>query len=356
VSDSFRAAVVHAATGYVGRGVSCCADVAPAYDPKRTEWCGWFVLKCWRDVGLTTKTWGQIMRHGAIAGWLPTTRSPLPGDMAYVHKPNQHMAVVTKVEGNTIYTADGNSTGGVVCTWKRDRHEFTCFYRMPIPSAVSFSPGKIAPVKAPCESVRDVWLAYSEPLESRVSWMYLDVFGYVTTGVGNLIDTVEQAQRLPWTLDGTVATPAEIGYEWHRVKAKAPGQIAANYRGRLRLSDTAIDAMVWRQFDLNVRMLVGRFPDFAAWPADAQLGIMSLAWAVGAGLTEWPKFCAACTGRDWRTAATESVINSTRNKGVIPRNNAQRRLFDNAAAVESAIVPLDPTVVWWPMSIGVRHE
>ena len=38
----------------------------------------------------------------------------------------------------------------------------------------------------------------SPSLEGRLEFMYLDVKGLVTIGVGNLIDSIADAQRLPW--------------------------------------------------------------------------------------------------------------------------------------------------------------
>jgi hypothetical protein len=46
-------------------------------------------------------------------------------------------------------------------------------------------------------SVRAAWCDFNRSLEGWVSWMYLDVEGLVTTGMGNLIDPVEAAFPLP---------------------------------------------------------------------------------------------------------------------------------------------------------------
>ena len=47
------------------------------------------------------------------------------------------------------------------------------------------------------ESVRRGFIGFSAPFEGRLHYMYLDVKGLVTTGVGNLIDSVGAAQALP---------------------------------------------------------------------------------------------------------------------------------------------------------------
>src|SRR5580704_1499007 len=47
-------------------------------------------------------------------------------------------------------------------------------------------------------SVRDIFPNFSKQFEGRVGWMYLDVKGLVTIGVGNLIDPLPAAVGLPF--------------------------------------------------------------------------------------------------------------------------------------------------------------
>ena len=57
--------------------------------------------------------------------------------------------------------------------------------------------------------VRNAWRRFNEPLEGLTSWMYLDIKGFVTTGMGNLIDPVPAALALTWhDADGMRASPA----------------------------------------------------------------------------------------------------------------------------------------------------
>lgn len=48
------------------------------------------------------------------------------------------------------------------------------------------------------QAVLDVWNDFNRPLEGRVPYMYLDVKGLVTTGLGNLIDSTADAEQLAW--------------------------------------------------------------------------------------------------------------------------------------------------------------
>lgn len=129
--DSLRQSVVEIATSLVGSDYHCCESAAPGYDLSVVSWCQIFWLHCLREAGLTTKTWSDLASSGWVGGWLPTTRDPKPGDLAYINQPKQHGAVVQRVEGYRIYriyTVDGNSTGRVVRLRDRDRHEFDAFY------------------------------------------------------------------------------------------------------------------------------------------------------------------------------------------------------------------------------------
>jgi hypothetical protein len=200
--------------------------------------------------------------------------------------------------------------------------------------------------------VRDLWHLYSEPLEGRVSWMYRDVKGLVTTAVGVLIDPIALAVRLPWRrVDGGSATVGDVAAEWRRVKALPPGLHAAHYRGDVRLTAQSIDDLVQVRLRANDGFLRGTFDAWDDWPADAQLGTLSLAWAVGADLGDWPKFKTACRARRWRVAAIESQIQATSNPGIVPRNEAQRICFRNAARVERAGPELKRSNVYWPLEL-----
>ena len=182
-------------------------------------------------------------------------------------------------------------------------------------------------------SVLSVVDDYQCQFEGRIPWMYLDVKSLVTVGVGNLIDPVARAVDLPFRKpDGALATPAEIYTEWHTVKASdtaAKGAGACRDITTLRLTRPDIDALVEnaaRSFECE---LTGLFPQWETWPANAQLGMLGVAWAVGVGKIKsgFSKFVAACKRMDWATAAQECLVNSLGNPGVVPRNRFNRNLF-----------------------------
>lgn len=182
-------------------------------------------------------------------------------------------------------------------------------------------------------------MSFSEKFEGSLRFMYLDVKGLVTTGIGNLIDSVDEAMALPFCHpDGTPAARSEIAIEWRAVKARQDWKL----RGggvfgtitRLRLTPAGVESLVLSKLDLNDRLLEKRFPDLPDWPADAQLALHSLAWACGTAF-RFPKLEAALKARDWAKAAVECRMNEAGNPGLKPRNVANKLLFENAAKVSA---------------------
>ena len=207
------------------------------------------------------------------------------------------------------------------------------------------------------DSVRSAFRGFYEPFEGAVHWMYLDVRGLVTIGVGNLIDPVEVALALPFhslSAPATVATRAQISEEWHRIKGD-PALAAKGYKAcesltRLRLDDPAVDSLIASRLSDNEALLKKKraFASFDDWPADAQLGLLSMAWALGAGGPEgFSRFTAACEKRDFATAAEECTISEEGNAGVAPRNRANRILFRNAAIIRAG-GGYDPARLYYP--------
>lgn len=202
---------------------------------------------------------------------------------------------------------------------------------------------------------------FSAPLEGRVPCMYCDTFGYVTTGVGNLINALPEALALPWQLaDGSPADKATVAAEWHMLHDN--GQ----HYGRLkwtvyakqlkcRLSDQAIDDLVKRTLSRNEAEFRKRWPSYDTFPADAQLAIISMSWAVGSAFYRKFHNLAGCIDReDWDGAAASCKIRdgldtpakSDDNPGIVPRNARNKFLFHNAALVAKS--GADGGVLYWP--------
>ena len=208
------------------------------------------------------------------------------------------------------------------------------------------------------QSVQDAFMAFSTQFEGKVSFMYLDIKGLVTIGIGNLIDPVGAALSLPFVhkSDGSSASQDEISNEWNTLKSQ-PDLAQKGYKAcepltSLMLTDDSIAQLVTTKLNQFASTLksTNEFSNMDSWPADAQLGLLSMAWAMGPAFgPSWPKFRAACAASDWSAAATNCQMNETGNPGLKPRNTADVLLFTNAAAVQAN--GLDFSVLHWPSSV-----
>lgn len=185
-------------------------------------------------------------------------------------------------------------------------------------------------------AVIEAWAAFSEPLENRLPYMYLDILGYVTTAVGVLVDTELSAMALPWKdRYGKPATSHQIRTEWRALKAR---QDLAQYHHReaarlttIRLTEADIDAIVDQRRAQAAQVLTKRFPEFPAWPADAQLATLSMAWAMGSHFwLKFPLWSGFADKRDWKSCAAAGKIREAGNPGVVPRNQLNRAHFREA--------------------------
>jgi GH24 family phage-related lysozyme (muramidase) len=209
-------------------------------------------------------------------------------------------------------------------------------------------------------AVRQQFIAFSKQFEGRMATMYLDTHAppLVTVGVGNLIDPVAEAVKLPFCWKGPnqphYATALEIEAEWNHVKgrvdlAHSPASIW-NSVTSLFLDDEGIDALVLRRLDANDLILEKRF-GHQSWPADGQLGLHSMAWAMGAGFA-FPLFEQSCRKGDFVSAAAQCRMADAGNAGLTPRNRANYRLFMNAAqVVKNTGGVLRPEVLYYPRAL-----
>ena len=216
------------------------------------------------------------------------------------------------------------------------------------------------------DSVRERWLDFNTPLEARLPYMYLDVKGYVTTGIGNLIDSTKApnqaptdaersaslatAGRLRWlrNSDGGSAEPDEIAAEWDTVKSRMDlAQLGGGHFAppvtTLFIDDDEIERIVFERLDQMESFLKNRppFADFDNWPADAQLGLLSMSWGMGPAFN-FPRFQSYVANHKWTEASDECRFKPDRGT-IIQRNDLNQQCFRNAARVESE--QLDPDLL-----------
>jgi GH24 family phage-related lysozyme (muramidase) len=199
-------------------------------------------------------------------------------------------------------------------------------------------------------------LDFSKSNEGLCTWMYLDTHKdadgtfnpLVTTGIGNLIDPISLVLGLEWFKpDGSRASQQEISDEWQHVKSLTNLALEGGYAFKnvtsLRLSDEGLQnlfASTANTFESELKNII---PNWGEVPADAQLAMLGMCWAMGAGnFATFHKFIAAVKNNDFRTAAIESKISNA----TAQRNAAQALMLNNAAiVVENG---LDPEPVYYP--------
>jgi hypothetical protein len=178
--------------------------------------------------------------------------------------------------------------------------------------------------------------------------------GLVTLGVGCLIDPVSLALPLPWRHAGSgeLATRAEVAAAWNGLKSQKDKFTKLHFKyaaalNDLRLDDAGVDQLMTQRLLTNEKVLHGYFPQFDLFPADAQLAIFSMAWAVGAGFPQqFGNFRAAANAQNWTSAIAACGIRTDGNAGIVPRNAANRLCLANAQSVLSQGIPLD--TLFWP--------
>ncbi|KAA0253831.1 MAG: hypothetical protein EDX89_12710 [Acidobacteria bacterium] len=184
----------------------------------------------------------------------------------------------------------------------------------------------------------------SPACEGRHRSMYRDTGGN-SVGIGCQMESVEEAQRLPWARrDGRPWAGAD---ERHRVVAAEYARIRSGGSGSagpdaVVLPDRAIDELFDRQARANEGVLQHLFGDWPGFPADAQLGILHFSWirSSAPGITAWHggAFVEAVRAREWDRAGGESLWEELR-EAPQPRHghrrNAVLRMFHNAALVDA---------------------
>lgn len=211
------------------------------------------------------------------------------------------------------------------------------------------------------DSVVTLFPQYTVGLESSCAFMYSDVKRLVTAAQGILCDPLGLALKLEWHIGDRRATETEVANDWQAIKSRALRMSAdqlqqwtARRQAPLtscRLKQEYIDALTIKRLRGNYEYLKKNLiPNIDEAPADAQMGLMSAAWAIGAGFdrTKPPRLelIAAARAGDWAAAEPAAHLTEAGNSGVVERNRHQERMFANAATVMAR--GLDRDALWWP--------
>ncbi len=163
--------------------------------------------------------------------------------------------------------------------------------------------------------------------EGRTTWMYKDIAGVVTCGIGHALFSALDAMVIEWD-----QPKAQINADWIAVHDAPTGHIASWYEPltRSRLSSKVVEELLSADM-INVRTVIEiYFPDFNKFPSSAQEAIQDMAFNLGPHFPkDWPKFAACVLRHDWNGAADECV-----RRGISEaRNKATQLLFQEAAIV-----------------------
>jgi hypothetical protein len=215
-------------------------------------------------------------------------------------------------------------------------------------------------------AVRNAFPSWSVDKEGRVPFFYLDRLGLVTIGVGNLMDDTvsmtppEYALALPmvWKEGGKPASRAQKLAEWVRVKSRQDMAPLGGGRFReithLKLLEEDIDRLVFSKLDSDWKVMCGWLPDLPNWPADGQLAMCSMAWALGPRFDlKYPRFTASARLGNFRACSEECSM-----KGggtIVKRNKQNRQLFLNAAVAKEKLL-YDPAALHFPEALAVRLD
>lgn len=207
-------------------------------------------------------------------------------------------------------------------------------YHVPGPVGFHRDPSWLAGIRA-----APIHLDYEELFrdlkkwEGNVLYMYLDSVGLVTVGIGNLLRTVESAQRLPFinVSNGKPATDAEVASAFSAVSQKNAGLHWTKYKlePSIEISeDTSRDLALTR---LRTEFLPGirrKFPAFDDYPRSAQRFIVDMAYNGGVGYFAKRHMVGAIERRQWLEAVP--LVPTKGN----PRRNAWRETMLRQAAAE----------------------
>lgn len=144
--------------------------------------------------------------------------------------------------------------------------------------------------------------------EGYVEHMYLDGMGHVTIGVGHLLSTVTDAQKLSLHKDdGTSATKEEIKAEYENIE-KQPPNMHANRYGKiatLRMKRSDIESLTNKHIRTFGRELRRIYSDFDKYPSEARLALFDMIFNLGMTKlrNKWPSLNKRVFAREWGEAA-----------------------------------------------------
>ncbi|MCF6325361.1 MAG: hypothetical protein L3J89_13750 [Gammaproteobacteria bacterium] len=155
--------------------------------------------------------------------------------------------------------------------------------------------------------------------------MYLDANGYVTIGIGHLLGSIADAQKLGFKKSNNMpASKDEIKSDFEAVTKQPANRLTSMYKKhtKLTLSITEINKLTDKHIASFEKELEKIYAGFNAFPTEVRLALFDLIFNLGMTKlkNKWPLFNSAIKAKDWQKAADnsnrKSPIPATRNKHV----------------------------------------
>src|SRR5262249_6198496 len=143
--------------------------------------------------------------------------------------------------------------------------------------------------------------------ENAIPFMYLDTGGNVTVGVGNKLDTADDAKKLGFVTraDPTAkppvaerkATDDEKKADFDNVKKQTANRVWTYYKQftKLDLPDSEITSLLDARVKEFKTLLTASFPDFDSYPEEVCAAVFDMGFNLGVGklTSAFPTFCKA---------------------------------------------------------------
>lgn len=162
--------------------------------------------------------------------------------------------------------------------------------------------------------------------EGTITHMYLDSKGYVTVGIGHLLSSVAEAQKLPFVEQktGKKAKAEQIKTDYENVDKQAKNRLASYYKKytTLQLTQSEINKLTDKHIEVFYNELKSIYADFDTYPSEVQLALFDLIFNLGMPnlKNSWPTFNSHIKAKEWQKAADNSnrapPISASRNKYV----------------------------------------
>ena len=154
-----------------------------------------------------------------------------------------------------------------------------------------------------------------ERFEGNVPHMYVDTKGYVTVGVGKMLPSAAEAQKLPFVVRSTKApaTPAQIASDFEAVHAQPKGQNWRKYKSDLDLPQPTIYELTQKIAERCSNEVKARSVGYDRYPTEVKRVLIDMRFNMGGNMDKFKNFkknieLASRTnaGKDWEAAAKES--------------------------------------------------